>query len=61
MSFGVEAGVLERGEPGLVREVARRFVVRGDVAMLDAGATPDPLVRGLDHLLEIRVGEDAFR
>ncbi len=61
MSFGSKTGVLERGEPSPVGEVAGRFVVCGDVAILDAGATPDPLVRGLDHLLEIRVGEDAFR
>ena len=61
MSFGVEARVLERGQGRLVREIARRLVVGRDVPMLDAGAALDPLVRGLDHLLEIRVGEDSLR
>jgi hypothetical protein len=32
----------------------------GDVALLDAGALDDPLVRGLEHALEVFVGEDAF-
>ena len=37
------------------------FVIGGDASLPDAGAVDDPLVVGLDQLLEVRVGQDAFR
>ena len=40
------SGLLHRGEGGLGAHVAGVFVVRGDAAFLDAGASGDPLVVG---------------
>ena len=49
------------GERGLGAHIAGVFVVRGDAALLDAGAGGDPLVIGLDDLGEIVVRENFFR
>jgi hypothetical protein len=43
------------------REVARGLAVRGAAALADARARGDPLVAGVDELLEIGVGDDLFR
>ena len=56
-----DAGLFHRGERGFGAHVAGVFVVRGDAALLDAGAGGDPLVIGLDDLGEIVVGENFFR
>ena len=45
---------------GFGAEAGRRLVVGGDTALTDAGALDDPLVVGLDHALEVGVGQDAF-
>ena len=58
---GREPGVLDRREPRFVREVARRFVVGRDVPVLDAGPRANPFVGGIDHLLEIEVGQNLLR
>ncbi len=42
-------------------EVGRRDARIDDVALADAGALQDPFVAGLDHLLEIGVGQDFRR
>jgi hypothetical protein len=46
---------------GVEREVARGLAVGGAAALADARARRDPLVGGLDGLLEIGVGDDFFR
>jgi hypothetical protein len=43
------------------REIAGRLAVGGAAALADAGARGDPLVGGVDELLEIGVGDDPFR
>jgi hypothetical protein len=43
------------------REIAGRLAVGGAAALADAGARGDPLVGGVDELLEIGVGDDLFR
>ena len=45
----------------LARQVGRRDAGIDDVALADAGALQDPFVAGIDHLLEIGVGEHARR
>ncbi len=46
---------------GAYREVGGEFTVGGDVSLADAGARDDPLIRGLDPLRELGVGDDPFR
>jgi hypothetical protein len=46
---------------GIEREVAGRFAIRRAAALADAGARGDPLVAGVDELLEVGVGDDFFR
>ena len=57
-SSGGDAGRLERAPCGDFRQVDRRFVLRRDVAALDAGTGADPLIGGVDHFLEIVIGHD---
>ena len=54
MSATVEAGVGERPPRRRGAEVGGQFAVRGDVALLDAGALDDPFVGGVDHLRQGR-------
>ena len=44
---------------GLARE--GRVILGGDVALLDAGASGDPLVRGVHQPLQVGVGQNSFR
>src|SRR5690606_23515695 len=41
-------------------QVRGRRVVVGDAPLLNAGASRDPLVRRVHHLLQVSVGEPAF-
>jgi hypothetical protein len=43
------------------REIAGRLAVGGAAALADARARGDPLVRRVDGLFEIGVGDDLFR
>ena len=47
-----------RGDRGHRR---RRLVGRGDAPLADAGPRHDPLVGGVDHPLEVVVGQDLRR
>ena len=54
----LDPGRLE-GAPGRpFREIAGRLPRGGDAPFADAGAFPDPLVRGVDALRELVVGEN---
>ena len=55
---GAEAGGLQRHARGGGAQAGGALVVGGDAALADAGAVDDPLVRGLDHALEVGVGQD---
>ena len=55
------AGGLQRASCRVLGQRGTRFVRGRDVAPLDAGARADPLVGGVDRLLEILVREDLFR
>ena len=61
MSSGVDAGLRDRLDRRLLREVGRRHARIDDVALADAGALQDPLVVGVDHPLEIVVGQQPRR
>ena len=50
-----------RPERRLLRQVGRRDAGVDDVAFADAGTLQDPLVGGLDQLLEVGVGQHARR
>jgi hypothetical protein len=52
---------LERVRRGVKREIAGRLAVGRAAALADAGARGDPLVGGIDDLLEIGVGDDLLR
>ena len=56
-----QPGLLDRLLRRFGREIARRDARIDDVALLDAGALQDPFVGGLDHLLEIRIGQQLRR
>jgi len=58
---GFYAGRVERVRRRIKGQIARRLAVGGDASLADAGARNDPLVTGLDALLEILVGDDLFR
>jgi len=55
-----QARGLERARRRLGRHVAGRLTLRRHVTLTNARALGDPGVRGLDDLLELEVGEDAF-
>ena len=53
----LHAGGFQRARGGVEGEVAGRLALGGDVALADAATRDDPLVGGLDHLLEVGVGQ----
>ena len=59
--IGPQAGLRNRLARGLGGEVGGRDAGVDDVPLADAGALQDPLVGGLDHPLEIGVGQQARR
>ena len=61
MSSGVRPARSIAALRGLGREVGRRHAGVHDVPLADPGALHDPVVRGLDELLEICVGQQARR
>ena len=56
---GVDPALLERLARGLHRQIRSGDVGIGDVALGDSGALQNPLIVGLDHLLQVVVGEHA--
>src|SRR5207249_8282937 len=56
-----EVRLLERGASRARGHERVGFLVRGDATLLDAGATGDPLVGGVDDPLELGVGHYARR
>ena len=54
----LDAGVLKRAAQGIAGEGVGALGLRiDDPALADSGTLEDPLVRGVDHLLEVGVGE----
>ena len=51
-------GVVEREQAGARRQVGERLVALEVAALADAGAAHDPLVVGVQALLEVAVGDD---
>ena len=49
----------KRGPRGRLAQRGRGLVVRRHMALADAGALDDPLVRRLDHAFEIGILHDA--
>ena len=58
---GRDAGVLDRRGPGFDREAGGGLGRFRDAAFADAGALDDPVVGGLDPLLELGVREAPLR
>ncbi len=58
---GGDAGISERPCGGPNSKMRRCLTFRDDPSLPDAGTRHDPLIRGLDHLLEFLVGEYALR
>ena len=56
--LGVNAGLLDRLLGGAGAHVGSAFTLVGNASFADAGAGHDPLVGGVDHLLQFRVGQD---
>jgi hypothetical protein len=56
-----QAGLRDGAERRLLRHVRRRHPVLDDVALADARALQDPLVAGLDELLQVRVRQHPRR
>lgn len=52
-----ETGGLERAVRGMLRQIASCFLIRGDMALADAGALEDPRVGRVHHFLEIGIGK----
>ena len=59
--LGHEVRALERLLRGAHREVGCHLALFGDVPLADAGALHDPLVRRVDQLFEVGVGQDVLR
>ena len=59
--LGIDLGMGERGARRVHRHVRGPFAGRGDVALVDAGALHDPVVRRVDLARQIAVGEDLRR
>ena len=60
-SCGGEPGPVQRLHAGLAAQHGDRLIRPGDVALPDAGALDDPLVRGIERAGQIGVGEHAGR
>ena len=56
-----ELGVGERAHGGFLAEVRGGDARIDDMPLADPGALEDPLVRGVDHLLQVGVGQHARR
>src|ERR1700693_5655529 len=56
---GVDAAVIERNAGSLDGHVGSGHFGRGDVALHDAGTLDNPLVGGLDHPLQVLVGQNS--
>ena len=56
-----DTGCRERAVGGANREIGGQLAVGGDVTLTNAGARDDPLVRGLDLLGQVGVGDDPLR
>jgi hypothetical protein len=54
----LQSGRLHGLARSLLGQVASGLTLGGDMALRDAGAFANPLVAGIDHFLEIRVGQD---
>ena len=61
MSSGVSPAFAIALQRRLLAEIRGRDARIDDVALADAGALQNPLVGGVDHLLEIGVGQHARR
>ena len=59
--FGFDAGILQSIESSFDREIARRLVFRSNAALFDSRALNDPFVIGIDHALQVGVGQDFLR
>jgi hypothetical protein len=59
--LGVDLGIAERGLGRAQRKIRGELVGACDPALVDAGALHDPLVRGIDGLRELGIGEHAVR
>ena len=57
----VDAGMVERGARGVDRQMRGELALCGDVALPDAGALHDPLVRGIDPGSQFGIGQDLPR
>ena len=57
---GCDAGGIQRAARGFLAEVDRRLPVGGDVSAFDSGAGANPLIGGINHLLQVEVGDDFF-
>src|SRR4051812_9001431 len=55
---GIDAGIDQRGAGGAKRKVRGLFAGLGDIALADAGALADPLIRGVHALGQIVIGDD---
>jgi len=55
------AGSLNGAQGGLGGQVTGIFILGRDVTLTDAGAGDNPLIRGIDHPLQIGIGQDSFR
>ncbi len=51
----------EHDARGFDRHIGRRDFGRGDVALRNSGSLENPLVAGVDHFLEILIGQHARR
>ena len=61
ISAGVTPAASMARRAAMLRQVDGGLTVGGDVAPLDARASPDPLIGGIHGLLEIEVRDDLFR
>ena len=59
--LGIEPGVFQRRARRVDRQMRRELAVGGDVALPDAGALHDPLVRRFDTGREFRIGQHLLR
>src|SRR5580692_392224 len=59
--LSIDLGMGERGARRVRRHVRGPFAGRRDMALVDAGALHDPVVRGVDLARQIAVGEDLRR
>ena len=59
--FSGEIGIFQSASRSLKAEIGGDFTIRGHMTSFDPGALHNPLIVGVDHFFQIRIGQNLLR